>query len=776
MANFHYETPLGKIMSYPSHKTIRFALQLLLLLLGAISCKKNDDPAAAKNNKVDFSKTVTVMNNDPKKRVAFIMRVPEVKMDITTFGLKDENGILNKVTQMLFTNPVTEEWFLVDFEGNYPSKIALNNGTTVSFSNYNAKNATVDVVVKDINNKIVKSGIADKLDAGVIPTFDLVARKLANKGGRKAAIEGGEACAALKDAASFIGFLANAIGCAVGIATIEATLGVAAVLTGYGTAVSCYNAVSTLFKGIAGIDSPSCSGTDLANDALGSAVGITSKIVKDAEVVGSVAGIVGSVTDIIGCIPCEDDPNAKSTGDPHISTHDRNYYSFQGHGEFIAVKSTTDNFEIQARQEDPTNTGYATLNTAVAVRTGSDVLCVLANPVRVYLNKALLSNNFSSKTLSDGSKLSQVNDYTKLETPSGDLVIIRLLSDSYLLDYAVRLGESRRGKVKGLMGNFDGNFANDLALSNGQLIEDKFENLYPTYTDSWRITQANSLFFYDSGKNTATYTKRNFPVKPVVISDAQRQLATATCKNAGITAEPYLSNCIYDVAVTGDARLVNSSLWQQNYFSGTVTTNPVGSDVSYFQNVRLEITHQTQSDLTQLNLIDWKTGKVYALRDGAVNASKIDIAAISVAGHLALYPVSTLKNCGISCGVGSINTVLDSQKWATNRKGTVELKVLSKDETPANPDFIPLSKWATLKTAADLQTLHKPLNLDINESLNYALLVEAKNSDTPNTPFSNSVCRFITQEGKRGAYVVSGFGKIANTDKYWVTIDVKIEK
>ena len=69
----------------------------------------------------------------------------------------------------------------------------------------------------------------------------------------------------------------------------------------------------------------------------------------------------------------------------------------------------------------------------------------------------------------------------------------------YLLDYLVLLNPNRASQVQGLLGNYDGDPRNDLVHQNGQPSSGRFEDLYPHFADSWRITQANSLFVYEPG-------------------------------------------------------------------------------------------------------------------------------------------------------------------------------------------------------------------------------------------------------------------------------------
>jgi len=118
------------------------------------------------------------------------------------------------------------------------------------------------------------------------------------------------------------------------------------------------------------------------------------------------------------------------------------------------------------------------------------------------------------------------------------------------------------------MGNYDGDKLNDVTTRDGEnIMKDSglpFGEPYPTFADSWRITQANSLFYYDAGKNTDTYTKKKIPRTEQTITAEQKAKAEGICRAAGVTTEPFLSNCILDVAITDDPTLASSSLWGQS--------------------------------------------------------------------------------------------------------------------------------------------------------------------------------------------------------------------
>jgi hypothetical protein len=82
----------------------------------------------------------------------------------------------------------------------------------------------------------------------------------------------------------------------------------------------------------------------------------------------------------------------------------------------------------------------------------------------------------------------------------------------------------------------------------------QFDQLHRTFGDSWRISQAESLFDYASGENTEKFTDRSFPERERTVNDLtenQREQGRAACRLAGVTDPALLDQCILDVAITG---------------------------------------------------------------------------------------------------------------------------------------------------------------------------------------------------------------------------------
>ena len=70
-------------------------------------------------------------------------------------------------------------------------------------------------------------------------------------------------------------------------------------------------------------------------------------------------------------------------GDPHITTIDGRRYTFNGLGEYVLLRTTSSNFELQGRTELAPNSD-ATLFSAFALMEGDDIVEVI-NEVHSYV-------------------------------------------------------------------------------------------------------------------------------------------------------------------------------------------------------------------------------------------------------------------------------------------------------------------------------------------------------------------------------------------------------
>lgn len=245
-----------------------------------------------------------------------------------------------------------------------------------------------------------------------------------------------------------------------------------------------------------------------------------------------------------------------SVGDPHLTTFDGLHYDLQAVGELTLALDPTDQAEVQVRTAPwPARSDVAT-NVAVAARVGSDTVAVYADGT-LRINHAVATLAGGSRQALGGGTLYHTSGSYVAVWPDNTQLWIQSLGPSL----SVRLAPSaaRRRKLTGLLGNFDGDLANELATRDGVVLARPMSAavLYGSFAESWRVAQASSLFDYAPGQTTETFTDRSFPHRLVStrdLSDAARAVATATCQ-AALVPPQWLDDCVLDVGLTGNASL-----------------------------------------------------------------------------------------------------------------------------------------------------------------------------------------------------------------------------
>jgi VWD domain-containing protein len=255
---------------------------------------------------------------------------------------------------------------------------------------------------------------------------------------------------------------------------------------------------------------------------------------------------------------------AGSYGDPHLMTFDQLHYEFQAVGEFVNTRG--EGLEVQARQEPFAGwSRTVSVTTAVAFRVGESRLnLVLANgDVAVRIDGVEVTPERGERALPGGGALVRQESRTGfgpdtyvVRWPDGSAAEVDTVG-SWGLRLVLKLDRGRIGAVEGLYGDFDGDPVNDLTPDGGGKPldpEPEFEPLYRVFGDSWRVRDDTSLFDYDQGQSTETFTDRSFPDEEVTVDGldpAKRAEAEEICRETGVTARTVLADCVLDVAVTG---------------------------------------------------------------------------------------------------------------------------------------------------------------------------------------------------------------------------------
>ena len=272
-----------------------------------------------------------------------------------------------------------------------------------------------------------------------------------------------------------------------------------------------------------------------------------------------------------GSLRCGNDDCGSSGGDPHMSTFPGLSFPFQAAGEFTLVKSTTDDLEIQVREQPFGASRYVSLNTAVAMRVAHATVEVepgRPNHPIVWVDRRRL-NAQGSVRLAGGGRLSELAGTTVIVTwPDGTEALLSpgAIGPGYEdgVDVALKVAPARVGHLTGLLGDAGTADGTELVGRNGRRYSYQIANpdtpaefalLYKSFGRSWRISQRNSLFVYPRGKDTNSYTINDFPrgaytvetLSPPAFASGER-----ACAAAGVNDPAVLGDCILDVGATGD--------------------------------------------------------------------------------------------------------------------------------------------------------------------------------------------------------------------------------
>ena len=269
----------------------------------------------------------------------------------------------------------------------------------------------------------------------------------------------------------------------------------------------------------------------------------------------------------------------RTYGDPHLSSFDGATYSFQTVGEFVLVKSTSQNLEIQARQQ-PQSDDFS-LNTALAMNVGGDRVCIYANEKPDNISNCALRLNGSPLYITSsvyylphgGTIRYSMNDYV-VTWPTGEVATIDVRRSGLMsfLNVSVQVFPCAQTDLEGLLGNANGRQNDDFDVAGSsnrpaymafssfggsqmQQASNEMEKEYLAflardYARQYRVTPISSLFDYGFGQSTFTYTDESFPRVHRTVGDlsADRQnAARIKCEENGIRGDE-LKGCIYDQA------------------------------------------------------------------------------------------------------------------------------------------------------------------------------------------------------------------------------------
>ncbi|CAD5914817.1 RHS repeat-associated core domain-containing protein [Planktothrix agardhii] len=223
---------------------------------------------------------------------------------------------------------------------------------------------------------------------------------------------------------------------------------------------------------------------------------------------------------ILPAPPPHPENSASTYNDPRIVTFDKQYHDFQAAGEFTLIESTSGDLKIQVRQQPVDNNPRNNVSDNTAVST-----IIGGKRIGIYLDRGLVVDgvpteipDLDSLAVGDGRIYREGKTYT-IVYPTGDQLVAKVGTSRVNID--VFLTDEREGQITGLLGNLNKNPKDDLIKRDGTVLTEPVatSQLYGEYADSWRVNQAESLFDYNPGENTNTFTLQNYPRQKVKISD-----------------------------------------------------------------------------------------------------------------------------------------------------------------------------------------------------------------------------------------------------------------
>ncbi|MBA2661002.1 MAG: VWD domain-containing protein [Bradymonadaceae bacterium] len=254
---------------------------------------------------------------------------------------------------------------------------------------------------------------------------------------------------------------------------------------------------------------------------------------------------------------------AKVWGDPHLVTFDGYAYGLQATGEYVIFEAIAgEPLLVQGRFEPLRNPGVPecgnlSWTTAAATEvSGKRVSARLYPKWEVRIDGKLVEAAADIPVLEEGASVTVGPSEVNIRWPGGEQVDFKVRGTSLSVEAA--LPGHRRGQVRGLMGQFDGDPRNDLVLPDGRVLEQpaSFEVLYDVFASAWRVSASQSLFDYAAGEDSASFFTPGFPEAAVVLDALPPALVAAaeqSCLEAKVFDAHLLATCVLDLVCLADS-------------------------------------------------------------------------------------------------------------------------------------------------------------------------------------------------------------------------------
>jgi ankyrin repeat protein len=267
---------------------------------------------------------------------------------------------------------------------------------------------------------------------------------------------------------------------------------------------------------------------------------------------------------------CKRDPrrDGRAHGDPHLVTLDGTPYSFMAAGEFAMVRDDAGTDLVQARfypQDDA-----FTVVSGVAVRLGVREVVVQQDPttsvVSVYVDGEAVTREmaaFEEGLVELGTAVPGTQQVIGVRGWDG--LQVEAVVHPGRMDLSVHVPEARWGGTSGLLGDADGDPANDLVDRDGTLLSslEAWTQVYDeVFKEAYRVRPADSMFLTDGsgfdyhGDDITSYPRQLLTLDAFATDELEQ--ARQRCAAAGLDAD-LLETCTFDVLVSGDERYADQA-------------------------------------------------------------------------------------------------------------------------------------------------------------------------------------------------------------------------
>jgi hypothetical protein len=258
---------------------------------------------------------------------------------------------------------------------------------------------------------------------------------------------------------------------------------------------------------------------------------------------------------------------ASSNGDPHLRTVDGVPYDFQAAGEFTLLDLVDGSVRVQVRQEPARGVelGSVSNNTAVAALVGNHRVGIYATTAGLELR---VDGEIQAGTEAfdlGGGRVERFDTGIVIDLPDGTVIWATAITPygiNVLVDPATTAGSEGRGLIGRSAPGFGiPRMPDGSGLPKPLDRHEAYASLYQRFADAWRVSDATTLFDYDAGKGTASYTIHDYPTAPKVagLEDLDPARAADGRKTCATVADADLRDeCAFDVVLTGDPGYVRS--------------------------------------------------------------------------------------------------------------------------------------------------------------------------------------------------------------------------